>query len=106
MTTKHDVLQAFYEGGHLGAARGISAVRLAARLDCEARFLRELISDLRRDGVLICGHPREGYYIAQTMQEVLTTCDYLHARALHSLNVESRMRRALTDLAGQLHLPT
>jgi hypothetical protein len=72
-----------------------------------ARGLRTMISELREDGHAICGTPRDGYYIAATPQELQETCEFLRERAMHSLHLESRLRKIpLADLLGQLHVPT
>lgn len=92
---------------HIGAALGITAEQLAAAHDCEARHIRSLISALRLDGHAVCGHPRTGYYLAATESELEQTCQFLRARALHSLTLESRLRNTtLPDLLGQLRLDT
>lgn len=92
---------------HIGAGRGITARHLAARLDCPARRVRALVTEAREEGTAICGHPRTGYFIAETAEELEETCQFLRSRALHSLLLESRLRRVpLADLLGQLHLPT
>lgn len=58
-------------------------------------------------GHAICGTPTDGYYIAATAEELNATCEFLHNRAMHSLTLESKLRKIpLSDLIGQLHLPT
>lgn len=93
---------------HVGAQRGITAACLAAQLDISPRQLRRCISALRRrEGIALCGHPDSGYYIADSAAELERTCAFLRARALHSLTLESRLRRIpLADLIGQLKLET
>lgn len=103
MTTKEDLVAALYAGDHLGAARGITARHLCARLDVPPRRVRQLVSEARLDAVAICGTPREGYFIAQTDDELLATLEFLVGRAKHSLLLASRLsRRPLAELAGQL----
>ena len=92
---------------HIGANNGISANALARELGLSLRHLRDLITELRMDGIAVCGHPASGYFIAQTKDELETTCGFLHARAMSSLLLSSRMRKVpMADLLGQLHLPT
>ena len=92
---------------HSGKGNGIGMRELENQTGIIARTLRTHISDLREDGHAICGTPRDGYYIAVTPEELQTTCEFLHNRALHSLSLESKLRKIpLSDLLGQLHLPT
>ena len=77
------------------------------QLGCPARHVRSLVSELRLEGIAICGHPRTGYFIAATAEELLETCAFLRARAMHSLVLESRLRRIpLGELLGQMRVPT
>jgi len=66
-----------------------------------------MVSDLRDEGLAVCGTPRHGYYIAATPEELEETCAFIRKRAMHSLCLESRLRKIpLPDLLGQLHVPT
>lgn len=90
---------------HQGAARGVSADRLAARLGINTRQLRKAIALAREEGLAICGRPSTGYYMPETPQELDAACAFLHARAMHSLRTLARMRRvSLPVLCGQLLL--
>lgn len=91
---------------HRGQSNGIHMDRLAAQTSHPARYLRKLISDLRMEGVAICGKPETGYFMAATAEELDQFCiQYLEQRALHSLKVSSRLRNIpLPVLAGQLLL--
>lgn len=92
---------------HIGEANGITAEAITLATGVPKRRVRTLVSELRLQGVAVCGHPRDGYYIAANREEIVKTCKFLHARALHSLVLESRLSgEALEDLAGQLRLPT
>ena len=89
----------------IGAARGVDARTLANMLAIEPRQIRSLITELREEGMPICGHPSTGYYIAETPAELQATCDFLRSRALKSLVLESRLRKVpLATLIGQLSL--
>lgn len=105
MATAHQLLAAL--AGHIGREKGITATHLAARIDVPPRRVRQLVTELRLDGEAVCGHPSTGYYMAATAEEVEETCQFLRARAMHSLTLESRLRKIpLPDLVGQLKLRT
>lgn len=92
---------------HIGRGRGITARQIAEQLGCADRVVRELVTELRLDGLAVCGRPETGYFIAATAEELQETCEFLRARAMHSLVLESRMRHVpLPDLVGQLRLKT
>ena len=105
MATKADVDAALFL--HTGKASGIKAADLAKQLDCDPRQVRLLVTELRLEGRAVCGHPKTGYFIAATPEEVEETCAYLRTRALHSLALESKLRHVpLTELLGQMRLKT
>ena len=92
---------------HIGRGRGVRVEALALQVGVPARQVRRFVSELREDGVAICGTPTHGYYIAGTAEDLEETCQFLRRRALHSLTLESRLRKVpLADLVGQLHLRT
>ena len=93
---------------HQGADCGISARDLARALHVSPRHVRLLITRAREDhGVAVCGHPRTGYYMPTTPEELQESCDFLEARALTSLRLASRMKTvSLPTLLGQLALKT
>lgn len=103
--TKHDVLVILQR--HIGAGNGVTAEQLAQQLDTETRHVRTLVTELRMDGIAVCGHPRHGYFIAASPEELQRTCDFLRSRALHSLVLESALRKMpMSELIGQLKLRT
>ncbi|MDP3715391.1 MAG: hypothetical protein Q8R21_03170 [Burkholderiales bacterium] len=90
---------------HQGAANGVTAEVLAVSLDTSKRHIRSLVSELRLEGIAVCGHPKTGYFIAATAAEIESTCKFLRSRAMHSLTLESRLRKVtLSDLLGQMRL--
>ncbi len=92
---------------HIGEAAGITAEGITLAIGVPKRRVRTMVSELRLDGVAVCGHPRDGYYIAANSDEVERTCQFLRSRALHSLTLESKLRHVpLPDLLGQLRLKT
>lgn len=92
---------------HIGRDAGISVDLLANLTGMHPRLIRTCVSQLRGDGIAICGHPTSGYYIAKTAEEIEETCQFLRTRAMHSLLLEAKLRRLpLPDLLGQLRLKT
>jgi biotin operon repressor len=92
---------------HIGRGSGISAKQMAQQLGINERHVRHHVEVLRKEGNAICGHPRDGYYIAATAEELDSTCEFLYARAMCSLAQISYMKKIpMPDLRGQLHLPT
>jgi len=99
---------------HIGRDNGATAAELvreiADDLLCDAageRLLRSCVSELRNEGIAICAHPTYGYFVAATAEELDMCCQFLRSRAMHSLVLESRLRRIpLPDLLGQLKVPT
>lgn len=103
--TKTDLVVLLYR--HIGREQGITAAAIAAELGCTPRLVRELVTELRMDEYAVCGHPASGYFIAATDEEIEQTCAFLRSRAMHSLVLESKLRRRpLADLVGQLRLKT
>ena len=104
MTTKAAVITLLSR--HQGAANGISARYLAAALGVNKREMRKLVSQCRlEDGVAFCAHPSTGYFIAVTAAELDACCAFLERRAMHSLTLQSRMRKvSMQELLGQMKL--
>lgn len=98
---------------HVGRDRGLPIASLVfaatgRRGDAASeRKARSLVSELRMQGYAICGHPRSGYWMAANAEELDECCQFLRSRAMHSLTLESRLRRmALPDLLNQLRITT
>lgn len=92
---------------HRGAACGITVADLAEAAGVPERAVRAAVSDLREEGIAVCAHPTQGYFLANSPQELERCCQFLRSRAMHSLKLEARLRNvALPDLIGQLHLKT
>ena len=90
---------------HCGAGNGITAEALAAALDTTKRQVRLMISELRLEGTAICGHPKTGYFIAATREELQATIKFLRDRAVSSLEQATVLERAaIPELAGQERL--
>lgn len=107
MSTPNKAHLAAYLQLHIGKDRGITAAAIACALGCNERVVRLLVTELREDGLAICGHPAQGYYVAATAEELEETLAFLRTRAMHSLVLEAKLRRVpLVDLLGQLKLPT
>lgn len=105
MKSSADLLQLLSD--HVGSENGLPAKTLGVILGITERQVRELVSALRLEGVAVCGTPQTGYYIAANAAELDETCQFLRNRAMHSLQLESRLRKIpMPDLLGQLHVPT
>lgn len=67
------------------------------------RQVREAVETLRRDGLAVCAHPSDGYYLAETESELSDCIAFLHKRAMTTLSQIARMKRvSLPVLFGQL----
>lgn len=105
MTTASQLLNLLSR--HIGRDNGISGKCLALEACVEERYLRKLVSELRREGVAVCAHPSTGYYMAVTDADIEHTYDFLIGRSMHGLVDASYLKKIpLPDLLGQLHLPT
>jgi hypothetical protein len=99
---------------HIGSGNGVPVALLVMEItfeglrnEADERRVRALVSELREEGVAICAHPSRGYYIAECPEDLLECCRFLRARAMHSLVLESRLRKIpLPELLGQLRLKT
>lgn len=99
---------------HVGRDQGVRIQELVYEITGETlrsegaeRHVRALVSELREEGVAICAFPVDGYFIAQTPEEIELCCAFLRSRAMHSLYIESRLRKIpLPELLGQLRLNT
>ncbi len=97
---------------HIGAEHAIHSDHLAVEitgspddLAHKMRRLRHAIVSLRREGHHICGHPRDGYYLASSTRELKMTCAYLYKRNITGFEqIAAMMNVSLPDLAGQLRL--
>jgi len=96
---------------HIGRDKGIEIETLVWEAchreptQARQRKAREVIAELREQGLHICAHPSEGYYMAANEHELNDTCEFLYARAMKSLvQIAAMKRKSLPDLRGQLNL--
>lgn len=90
---------------HLGREKGVNARELAQGLGMALREVRFAVTELRLEGIAVCGTPETGYFIAATPEELEETCNFLRSRAMHSLVLESKLRKLpLLELLGQIRL--
>jgi predicted DNA-binding transcriptional regulator YafY len=90
---------------HKGRETGIRCRDLAEAVDAGPREIRDAVTELRRAGVPVCGHPKAGYFIAATKAELDETCGFLHGRAMTSLEIEAALKRThVAELLGQMKL--
>lgn len=98
---------------HIGRRKGVTAAALCRQVlgrepdGGDERQLRDVVTELRRAGHHVCAHPSDGYYLAETAEELDATCAFLYGRAMSALEQIAAMRRvSVPDLRGQLKLPT
>lgn len=104
LVNKHTVLAELQK--HIGRANGIKSEALAATLHVSKRDVRFYITELRLDGVAVCGQPATGYFIAENQQEIEDTYEFLFSRAMHSLTLAGRLKNvAIADML-QMKLKT
>lgn len=58
----------------------------------QSRIIRSIIDELRRQGVPV-GIASDGYFLARDAEELASTIDWFHARALSHMRVEKHLRR-------------
>lgn len=92
---------------HIGKVNAISGEDLACALGVSSREMRKMTDAVIADGIALCSHPANGYWIAANPVELEQTCQFHRSRALHELAKEAKLRKlTLPDLLGQLHLKT
>lgn len=103
--TRHHLLRCLQ--GCIGREQGKPCAAFALALNVPERTIRGLVTELRNEGIAVCGRPETGYFLAQTPAELEETCKFLRSRAMKSLVLEAKLRGIpLADLVGQLRLPT
>ena len=92
---------------HIGKANAIGGEDLARLIGVDPRKLRYMTVSVIEEGIALCSHPANGYWIAENAAELEATCQFHRSRALHELAKEAKLRKlTLPDLLGQLHLKT
>lgn len=98
---------------HIGRRRGVTVTALAREVLGEEpsrgdeRIVRRLVVELRLEGHHVCAHPTNGYYLAESADELDATIAFLRDRAMSSLQQIAAMKHvSLPDLYGQLKFPT
>ena len=93
---------------HIGKNNGVSVQQLAGQLGSKPRHIRKLVQALRNEGGAICAHPKTGYFIAETQEELERYyLKFIEARCMAGLVQISRAKKiSLPDYLGQLRLPT
>lgn len=95
---------------HVGRAKGITARHLVVEI-CgvwsagEERALREIVVQLRREGIAVCATPATGYFVARDADELNQTIRHLIDRIRTSADQVTQLKRlARPDLGGQRRL--
>ncbi|HEY4145202.1 hypothetical protein [Pinirhizobacter sp.] len=98
---------------HIGRRHGITATALCREVlggqpnGGAERHLRELVVELRKAGHHVCAHPRDGYFLADSAEELEETCAFLRSRSMSGLEQIAAMKRvSIPDLMGQLRMPS
>lgn len=92
---------------HIGKSNAIGGEDLARAIGVSSREMRKMTDLAIEQGIALCSHPANGYWIASNAQELEETCQFHRGRALHELHKEAKLRKIpLPDLLGQLHLRT
>lgn len=83
-----------------GKGNAISARELAAKLGITERVLRDIITEERVRGVVICSSVA-GYYLPENREEIRDFCNLMEKREKHSFIAIQSARRALGKIEGQ-----
>lgn len=81
-----------------GATNGQSVETLAFLLDTTPRAVRKLSGELIEEGTPVCSHPKTGYYLASTWEEIDATAEFLRSRGLSSLAKAKQLRDAFAGV--------
>jgi len=99
-------LKAYLETHCLGrsAAQTAEQIRLQVKTT-DARTLRKLAKQLRYAGEPICSHASDGYWWAETTEDLKLAIGFLKGRALNSLKQVGQLKKiAFPNVAGQMSL--
>jgi hypothetical protein len=95
---------------HVGREAGVTARELVVEI-CGAwsagaeRELREVVVELRTQGIAVCAHPASGYFIARDQAELQLCINFLVERIRTTAGqVRQLQRLAKPDLHGQRRL--
>jgi biotin operon repressor len=77
-----------------GEKNGLDARTLADRLGTTERAIRKLVGELIAAGIPVCAHPDLGYFIANSEDEIESTCRFLRSRVEHTLDKIEALRAA------------
>lgn len=88
-----------------GKDMAISSRELAAKMSITERKLREIITEERTSGTVICSSAN-GYYLPSNRGEIEEFCHFMEKRAKHSFVAIQSARRALGIIEGQQELDT
>lgn len=83
-----------------GKENAISASELAIKVGTTERKLREVITEERVSGTVICSS-MNGYYLPANRNEIVEFCHFMEKRAKHSFAAIQSARRALGIPEGQ-----
>lgn len=89
--------------GEGNALRRRNLVEMLEGIACD-RIVRKTIKHLVTEhGVMIASSPG-GYFTPVTPQEIWRACEYYHSYAMSALETESKLRKLIGGMVGQLRL--
>ena len=83
-----------------GKRNAISVRELAAKIGVSERVLRDIVTEGRVKGIVICSSSA-GYYLPANKDEIREFCNFMGKRAKHSFIAIQSARRALGEVEGQ-----
>ena len=69
----------FMSDEHIGRKKAITSKKIENAFQCKGTEVREIVNELRSNGVPICSLPI-GYYYAETKSEIKDTLAHLESR--------------------------
>lgn len=95
---------------HIGRTNGVTARKLVTEITgtpstVQERKLRQLVEELRNEGIAVCADPSSGYHIARDAEELQASIRFLTDRiATSARQVRALKRIARPSLHGQRRL--
>jgi hypothetical protein len=103
---KANDLKTYLEAHCLGRSSAQTAAQITQSVRaCDSRQVREWAMQLRHQGEPVCSHSSDGYWWANSPEDLSLAMGFLKGRALNSLRQVSQLKKiALPGVVGQLSL--